>query len=133
MSENLDFVRSIFSAVEHGDFSDASWADPEIEYVVVDGPVPATYTGLAGLARAMRQILVAWEGFETHVDEYRDLDTERVLVLVRYTGRGRVSGLELNALGTGGAQLCHIRNGKVRRIVVYFDRERALTDLGLKG
>ena len=34
--ENVDLVRSIYSAWEAGDFALAEWADPEIEYVQAD-------------------------------------------------------------------------------------------------
>ncbi|MGH2965136.1 MAG: nuclear transport factor 2 family protein [Solirubrobacterales bacterium] len=130
-SANLDLVRSIFTARERGDFSSAEWADQEIEYVFADGPSPGTFTGLAGMAEAMRESLSAWEGFHLHVDEYRELDDERVLVLLHARGRGKRSGLELDALSDQGAQIVHVREGKVTRIVVYFDRDRALADLGL--
>jgi hypothetical protein len=36
-------------------------------------------------------------------------------------------------MGAAGACLFHIRNGKVAREVVYFDRDRAFADLGLEG
>ena len=47
------------------------------------------------------------------------------------SGRGKTSGLELNQIRTQGAHLFHIRDGKVRRLVRYMDRDRALADLGL--
>jgi hypothetical protein len=31
VSSNLDLVRSIYAAVESGDYSSAEWSDPEIE------------------------------------------------------------------------------------------------------
>jgi ketosteroid isomerase-like protein len=130
-SANLDLIRSIFAAWEGGDFSSTEWADPEIEYVVADGPAPGSSTGLAGMADAVRDWLTAWKDFRFHAEEFKQLDDERVLVLVSYSGRGKTSGLELAQTHTKGAQLFHIRNGKVTRCVRYADRERALADLGL--
>jgi hypothetical protein len=72
-SANLELVRSIYTAFERGDFSSAEWADPEIEFVLVDGPDPGSWAGISAMAR----------------------------------------------------------NGKVTRLAIYNDRERALADLGL--
>jgi ketosteroid isomerase-like protein len=133
MSENLDLVRSIFADCERGDFSSAEWADPEIKYVFTDGPTPGTWTGLVGMAEVWRDWLSAWEDMNIEAQEYRELDDERVLVLGRYSGRGKTSGLELGPMGAKGALLFHIRDGKVTRFVGYWDRDRALADLGLAG
>jgi ketosteroid isomerase-like protein len=132
MSENLDLVRSIYAAWERGDFSSAKWAHPEIEYVLVDGPLPRTWTGLAGLAEGFRDYLDAWEKYGVEAEEYRELDAEHVLVPYRQSGRGKTSGLDLGQIQSNAAMLFHICDGKVTSIVIYFDRDRALADLGLK-
>jgi ketosteroid isomerase-like protein len=129
--ENVEIVRSIYTGLERGDFGSAEWADPEIEYVVVDGPEPGSWTGLADMAEAARARLSLWEGYRIEAEEYRELDDERVLVLVHRSGRGKSSGLDLGQLATRGAQLIHVRDGKVVRYVTWFDRARALADLGL--
>jgi ketosteroid isomerase-like protein len=130
-SANLDLVRTIYAAWERGDYSSAEWADPEIEVVFPDGPTPGSWTGLAGMAEAWRDFLSAWEEFRQEAEEYRELDDESVLVIARFSGRGKKSGLELRQMGTRGASLFHLRSGKVTRHVAYVDRERALADLGL--
>jgi ketosteroid isomerase-like protein len=133
MSENLDLVRSISAAWERGDWSTAEWAHPEIEYVFADGPAPGIWTGLSGMARAWRTFLNAWEDLRYEAEGYRELDSERVLALHRFSGRGRASGLELGQMRAKGAGLFQVREGKVTRVVTYLDRERAFADLGLTG
>ena len=54
-------------------------------------------------------------------------------MLVSYRGRGKASGVKLEQMGAKGAHVIHLRGGKVTRVVRYFDRERALADLGLEG
>jgi ketosteroid isomerase-like protein len=130
--ENVEIVRSIYAAWERGDWSPIEWAHPEIQWVSADGPSPGTWTGLAGMAEGWREWLSAWEEFTIEVDEYRELDDQRVLVLNHVSGRGKTSGLDLGQMGTKGAALFHVREGKVTRFVFYWDRERALADLDLE-
>jgi ketosteroid isomerase-like protein len=65
------------------------------------------------------------------VDEYRELDDERVLVLTRSTAQGKAGGLVVGHMRTKGAALYHVRGGKVTRLVYYWDRDHALADVGL--
>ena len=132
MSENLDLVRSIYADWERGDFSSAEWADPEIEFLIADGPEPGSWAGVAGMTEGARHVFNAWEESRGEVDECRDLDDERVFVFVRRTGRGKHSGVEIGQFRTG-ANVFHIRNGRVIKLVHYWDRENALADLGLTG
>jgi ketosteroid isomerase-like protein len=130
-SANLDLVRSIFAAWERGDFRSIDWAHPEIEYGTADGPSPSSVTGVAGMAEATREWMTVWHEWRVKADEYRELDDDRVLVLVRYDGRGRASGVQIATMRTAGATLFHVSGGKVTRLVFYLDRDRALADLGL--
>jgi ketosteroid isomerase-like protein len=130
LSENLDLVRSIYAGWERGDFSRNEWADPKIEFGFVAGPDPGSWTGIAGMSEHWGEWVNAWRDFRAVPEEYLVLDGERVLVLVQNRGRGRTSGLEL--VQQSVANLFELRCGKVTRLVVYFDRDRALADLGLE-
>jgi ketosteroid isomerase-like protein len=130
-SGNLEFVRSIYAAWERDDYSSTEWAHPDVEFVMADGPDPGSWRGRAGMAKGWRAFLSNWGDYRFEVEEYRELDAERILVLIRVRGRGRTSGLELGQVGAEGANLLHVRGGKVVRLVLYFDRDRALADLGL--
>jgi ketosteroid isomerase-like protein len=131
-SANLDLVRSIYAAWGRGDFFGVEeWADPKtIEFVIADGPSPGRWTGLTS-EEAARDFLSPWEELRMEAEEYRALDDERVLVFAHGSGRGKTSGVELGQMRPKVATLFHVRDGKVTRLVVYWDRERALADLGL--
>jgi ketosteroid isomerase-like protein len=134
LSANLDLVRSIYADWERGDyFSRADWAAPEIELVLVGGPEPQSLKGATEAAEGWREFLSHWQGYRIKAEEYSELDGERVLVLFRVFGRGRASGLELGQFQQRPANVFHVREGKVTRLVTYFDPDRALADLGLEG
>ena len=52
-----------------------------------------------------------------------------MLVPTRYFGRGKLSGVPVSVRG---AEVFEVHGGKVTRIVVYYDLDRALADLGLE-
>jgi hypothetical protein len=131
MSANLDIVRSIYAGWEAGDFTHGEWADPQIEYLIVGGPVAGAWTGLDGMAVGWRGWLDGWAEYRTAAEQYRELDAERVLVVYNQSGRGKASGLELAKRWAKAACLFLIQNGKVTRLVTYFERDRVLADLGL--
>ena len=128
--ENLEVAQRIYEAWGRGDFSSLEWADPEIEYVIVDGPEPGSWSGRAAMATAMRSILNTWENARIEAEEYTELEDERVLVLNHLSGRGKTSGLDVGQMKRNGAAILHLRDGRVTRYVSYNDRDRALADLG---
>ncbi|MDQ6811801.1 MAG: nuclear transport factor 2 family protein [Actinomycetota bacterium] len=132
MSANLDLVRSIVADWERGDFRSTEWADPNIEFRgTVESPLGAT--GVPAMAASWREWLREWEDFHvTDVEEYRVVDQDRVLVLHRFTARGKASGLQVEQTLPRGAMLFRIRDGKVTELRLFAsDRDRALADLGL--
>ncbi len=133
MSENLELVRSIYAAWERGDYTSTGWAHPEIEFGAADGPMPGISSGLARMAEATRWYVEAWDDVRFVADEYRDIDDERVLVLAQFFGRGKTSGLDLAQVKPQTAHVFHVREGKVVKLVTYWDRERAFADLGLEA
>jgi ketosteroid isomerase-like protein len=127
-SANLDIVRSIYADWGRGDWSVGDWAHPEIEFVLADGPDPSSWVGVSASAEAWRQFLSAWTDYRGQAREFREIDDERVYVLIHVTGRGKTSGLAMERLS---ANLLTLRSGKVTRLAVYWDAENALAELGL--
>jgi len=87
--------------------------------------MPGSRTGLTDMAEGTRDYLSVWREYRIEADEYRELDHERVLVLVHLSGRGRTSGVELEQMHANGARLFQLSGGKVTKLVVYLDRQRA--------
>jgi ketosteroid isomerase-like protein len=133
VSTNLDLVRSIYADWERGDFSRAEWAHPEIAYAMIGGFDEGTWRGASAMARAWGQWLSAWDDLRVEAEEFREVDAERVLVLLTTSGRGKTSGVQLKQTHVKGAVVFHVRDGKVTRLAQYWDRDRALADLGLEG
>ena len=131
-SANVELVRSMHAAWERGDWAYADWADPDIEFVIEGGPDAGRWRGVGAMGKVWREYLDNWEDYRIVVERYRELDDERVLVLMHNAGRSRTSGVEVEQIAAKVANLVHIHGGKVTRLVTYWDRDRALADLGLE-
>jgi ketosteroid isomerase-like protein len=125
--ENVELVRRIYSAWERGDFSETWWAADGFVFEVADGISPIV-TDLEGMSRAWRDWLQGWRSFHTRSEELRDLG-DVVLGINTFGGEGRTSGLVPDARG---ATIWTIADGKVTRLVLYTDAQRALAALGIE-
>jgi ketosteroid isomerase-like protein len=131
VSSNLDLVKSIYADWERGDWSASDWADPEIEFEMVGGLTEGTWTGIVEMGRAWGKMVNAWDDLAASPEEFRELDGDRVLVLLHNTGRGRESGIEIEDITTRSANVFTIRDGKVTRLTLYWNRDQAIAELGL--
>ena len=78
-----------------------------------------------------REILSAWDDWRVLETDDRELDDQRILTVIRVSGRGKISGVDAAALGSRVANVFHIQDGVVRKLVVYWEVDQALADLGL--
>src|SRR6516225_9400462 len=123
MSENLDLVRSISADLERGDFdrvfqSASEWAHPQFEWIIADGPTAGSFKGVVRAEESFYGMLEAWDELRFEAEEYRELDDEQVLVLDHRRGRGKGSRVEV---GTKGAGVYDVRDGKVTRLAIYWE------------
>ena len=87
----------------------------------------------ARLATMIRARGESGDTARTMPEESRELDEQRVLVLSHWAGRGKTSAVELGQIRNQAAALFHVDGGRVSELVLYWDRDRALADLGLEG
>ena len=123
----MQAAKAICARWARGDFSDVSWADPDIEFETRDFPDPVVTSGVPALSEAWGNFLREWEDFRAVGEEYAEFG-ESVLVLTTFRGRAKRSGVLAD--GMPGACFFTFRDGLATRLVLYNNRERARADVG---
>jgi ketosteroid isomerase-like protein len=130
--ENVEIVRNGIAAWNQRDAELwLSYAAPEIEWLPA-GPAAverAVYRGYEEIARGYAAVWEAWDVFEFHESEVRDLG-DSVLWLGRVKMRGSASQVELDQEFAVHSLL---RNGKVTRTLTFLSWQEALEAVGLAG
>jgi uncharacterized protein len=122
---NADLIRPIYEEWARGnwrstfevydDHMEWGWSDefPDIAGVWEDhrDPNPRLRTWLSG-----------WETWRVEADDYLEIG-DFVVVLASYRGRGKTSGVEVDQ---EGAHVFQIRDGKVMRLEIFADRQKAI-------
>ena len=128
---NIDFVRSVYDDPRGLSALDSDKVAPDAEFdfseVYPDTPV---LTGVDALRRFRDS--GPWGGSPIHFEPERffDVDDERVLVFVRVSATGHMSGARVE---TRVAHEFTIRGDLLVRFKVYGDRDRALEAAGLQA
>jgi ketosteroid isomerase-like protein len=128
MSEqNNRMIREGYDAVNRGD---VEWlrahADPGLQFRSrFSGLSGRTYTGERAFEQWYADISESWEGIEQSIERLVELDEERTVVEVRFTARGRGSGIEVDQKM---AVIFTVRNGKAVRMEAYDSVDEALAE-----
>jgi ketosteroid isomerase-like protein len=126
---DLWLLQGMFQEWERGDFWNAEpYADDVV--FVRSGPDGGEYHGLGGLTAAWRDFLGAWEDFRIQTERVVPGEAGMYVLLLRLQGRGRGSGVQTDA---EVANLITIRDGKVRRLEMFWDRDAALRAAGAQA
>jgi ketosteroid isomerase-like protein len=130
--ENVEIVRRAYEALRQGEYTAFFAAlDPEIELVLPEGGMNAgTHRGAREVRQFLEGYFESFEDFHLVAEEFFERG-DQVVAFLRQSGRGRASGIELE---TRFAHVLTLREGKVRRVEAFPDREKqaALEAAGLR-
>jgi uncharacterized protein len=129
--ENVEALRSVYEEWGRGNFR------PRLDIYERDMEWgwSGEFPDLGGVVREpelrserLRRWLGSWEEWRVEAEEYIT-SGEFVVVLTRYTGRGKESGVDVDVRG---AHVWKMRDGKAVRLEVISSREKALEAAGLR-
>ena len=124
--ENVEIVRSIYDCWANGDFSASEWADDAIEFEYGAG---SGGRGTDVMASVWLDLLKTMDDFAVVPERFLDVGDDRVLVLARFSGRGKGSGAPVGEFL--GGSLFTLSQDKVVRLALFTDRKQALEAAGL--
>ena len=126
----IETLRAGYDAVNRGDHEAMiQILDPAIEWKAPDRtPFAGTYHGHEAVRELLNTYLEAFDDLHLEPEEFFDAD-DRIVVFVRESARGRVSGVEVQ-IRVG--HLWTMREGKPVGFEYFPEREKALDAAGLK-
>jgi ketosteroid isomerase-like protein len=124
--ENLDVVRQAFEAyTSRGGEAARQFLHPEVVWNAAD---EAPAHGLDEVVGYMDRWEGEWDELRTSAEEFIDAG-ERVFVTVHFWGRGKASGIEVDARLY---EVFIVRDGKIIAMDEFSERSRALQAAGLR-
>ena|SRR5436190_201397 len=138
--EGLDLVAALADR-ENFDATLAPLVQPDFEIVTVPGQVPLsgvgaedpsrpTFYGVDGFARSFGEWLTAWQSWVITGADLIDVDEDRVLVMLDVRARSKTHQVEMPV---EGANLLTLRDGRLARMELFFERAQALEAAGLEA
>jgi ketosteroid isomerase-like protein len=130
-SENIDVVRLATAAFNRGGFDDVvdRFALPEYEWHSAEGvPGGGAHRGREAVKSFVREYLGSWRSYSLEEEQLVEVG-DRVLALVHVRAEGKASGVVLDV---EVAYVHTLRDGRLLRTDVFFDRQSAFEAVGLK-
>jgi ketosteroid isomerase-like protein len=126
--ENVELIRAIYERFREGDEKGAlALQHPDIEvHDRAEAPDPQVYLGHEGVLRSVGASRATFAGLDLVPEEFIAAG-DRVVVVIRFRGTGRESGIPVDERL---AHLWTIRDGKAARMSVHSSREDALAAAG---
>src|SRR3954453_6116387 len=128
MSEqDVQLVRQVFEAINRRDVQamlDAYHPDADMSTLTSELVSGKPYRGHSGIREYFSSFADVWEELRLEPEEIRDLG-DRILVVGRWSSRGRESGAEVES---PAAWIFAVRDGRVVFSRAYRDAEEALGD-----
>jgi ketosteroid isomerase-like protein len=123
--ENVEILRKVYERWAGGDLT-ADCFDPDIEFSRIGAETPdmeGRWRGLDAVWAAMLDYIRAFSDLRIEAERIIDLGEDRVLVLSRQTGSGKLSGVPIDHQF---GELFTLRDGKVLHYESYWNRADAL-------
>lgn len=130
--QDVESLRKVYTEWSEGNFQpvtdvygtdlDWGWSD---EFPDLGGVAHET----AARSERLVRWLSSWERWRVEPEDFI-VSGDHVVVLCRYTGRGKGSGVDVD---TQGAHVWTFREGKAIRLEIFSSPERALAAAGLKS
>ncbi len=129
--ENVELTRLGYEAFNRGDLDGVlGLCAPDVVWQDLGAIDVAASSGKDAVRAFFETVLDPWEELRREPEEIIDLGGEQVLVLFHITGRGKGSGIEVDARG---GDLLTIREGRFVRWMAYPDQAQAREAAGLGG
>jgi ketosteroid isomerase-like protein len=129
----IQIVREAFEAFSSGDVERVvEITHPDFEGVVPPelSAEPDTYRGHAGIRRYFASFLEAFDEIRFDPERFWEAAGGLIVVSMRVTAKGKVTAI---AVEQRNAQVCTVREGKLRSVVTYASLADALAAAGLSA
>jgi ketosteroid isomerase-like protein len=130
--ENVEMVHRVYDALNRGDLDRAfehAAGDYTVDWSNSIGPARGVYRGQEEVREFWATFVEAFSEIAWRPEEVVEIDESTLVIVSHFSGRGRGSGVEIDAVG---AQLWRIRDGKMRSVTMFQSKAEALEASGLQ-